>query len=150
MSLQGYKILLDLIASANPKPRLLELPYTFKSRRHGESKLDTLVAWEYLTLLLDKLVGRWVPIRFIMFAGVGGLGVFVHMAVLSALYVTGMQSFFFGQSEATVAAMTFNFFMNNLLTCEMRTILAHIIDARRHDMRSSLTAHALLMILNCV
>ena len=122
LSLQGYKLLLDLIASANPKPRLLELPYTFKSRRHGESKLDTLVAWEYLTLLLDKLVGRWVPIRFIMFAGVGGLGVFVHMAVLSALYVTGIQSFFFGQSEATVVAMTFNFFMNNLLTYRDRRL----------------------------
>jgi dolichol-phosphate mannosyltransferase len=67
------------------------------------------------------LSGRWVPIRFIMFAGVGGLGVFVHMAVLSALYVTGIQSFFFG-SEATVAAMTFNFFMNNLLTYRDRRL----------------------------
>jgi len=31
LSLQGYKILLDLIASSDPKPRLLELPYTFKN-----------------------------------------------------------------------------------------------------------------------
>jgi len=61
-----------------------------------KAKLDTLVAWEYLTLLVDKLFGRWMPVRFIMFAAVGGLGVVVHMTVLSALYLTGLQSFFFG------------------------------------------------------
>jgi dolichol-phosphate mannosyltransferase len=122
LSLQGYKILLDLIASSHPKPRTLELPYVFKTRVHGESKLDSLVAWEYLTLLLDKLVGQWIPVRFIMFAAVGGLGVIVHMAVLSAVYLTGLQSFFFAQSEATIIAMASNFFLNNLLTYRDRRL----------------------------
>jgi dolichol-phosphate mannosyltransferase len=122
LSLQGYKILLDIIASSDPKPRVLELPYVFKPRLYGESKLDTLVAWEYLTLLLDKLVGRWVPVRFIMFATIGAFGVGVHMTVLSTLYLTGRQSFFFAQLEATVVAMTFNFFMNNLLTYRDRRL----------------------------
>lgn len=122
LSLQGYKILLDLIASSHPKPRTLELPYVFRTRLHGESKLDTLVAWEYLTLLLDKLVGQWIPVRFIMFAAVGGLGVIVHMAVLSAVYLTGLQSFFFAQSEATIIAMASNFFLNNLLTYRDRRL----------------------------
>jgi dolichol-phosphate mannosyltransferase len=122
LSLQGYKILLDLIASSHPKPRTLELPYVFKTRVHGESKLDTLVAWEYLTLLLDKLVGQWIPVRFIMFAAVGGLGVIVHMAVLSSVYLTGLQSFFFAQSEATIIAMASNFFLNNLLTYRDRRL----------------------------
>ena len=122
LSLQGYKILLDLIASSHPKPRTLELPYVFRTRLHGESKLDTLVAWEYLTLLLDKLCGQWIPVRFIMFAAVGGLGVIVHMAVLSAVYLTGLQSFFFAQSEATIIAMASNFFLNNLLTYRDRRL----------------------------
>jgi hypothetical protein len=54
----GFKILLDLFASA-PKPlEFKELPYQFRKRHAGESKLDTTVAWEYLLLLLDKLIGQ--------------------------------------------------------------------------------------------
>ena len=56
----------------------------FGARQHGESKLDSLVVLDYLTLLLDKLVGRWVPVRFLMFTAVGSLGVLLHMAVLAA------------------------------------------------------------------
>jgi len=53
----GFKILLDLLASA-PRPlRWRELPYTFRTRHAGESKLDSMVAWEYLMLIADKLVG---------------------------------------------------------------------------------------------
>src|SRR5271167_4137750 len=55
LSGQGFKILLDLIASS-PRPlRVRELPFEFRKRRHGESKLDALVAWEYGMLLADKL-----------------------------------------------------------------------------------------------
>ncbi len=50
----GYKILLDLVAS-HPRPlKLAEVGYTFGTRQHGESKLDEMVALEYLELLLDK------------------------------------------------------------------------------------------------
>jgi len=122
LSLQGYKILLDLIASSDPKPRLLELPYVFRSRLHGESKLDTLVAWEYLALLADKLCGGRLPVRFLMFAGVGGLGVVVHMTVLSVVYLSGIAAFALSQLTATAVAMTFNFFVNNLLTYRDRRL----------------------------
>jgi len=122
LSLQGYKILLDLIASSDPKPRLLELPYVFRSRLHGESKLDTLVAWEYLALLADKLCGGRLPVRFLMFAGVGGLGVLVHMTVLSVVYLSGLAAFALSQLTATAVAMTFNFFVNNLLTYRDRRL----------------------------
>ena len=122
LSLQGYKILLDLIASSEPKPRMLELPYVFRSRLHGESKLDSLVAWEYVTLLVDKFFGGHLPVRFLMFAAVGGLGVVVHMTVLSLLYLSGLQAFAFSQLEATAVAMTSNFFINNLLTYRDRRL----------------------------
>jgi hypothetical protein len=37
----GFKILLDILASS-PRPlRAKELPYEFRKRQHGESKLDT-------------------------------------------------------------------------------------------------------------
>ena len=41
-----------------------ELPYKFRERQHGESKLDTLIAWEYGMLLADKLFGKLIPVRF--------------------------------------------------------------------------------------
>jgi dolichol-phosphate mannosyltransferase len=116
LSVQGYKILLDIVASA-PKPlRIKELSYQFRTRQHGESKLDALVSLEYLMLLLDKMFGRWVPARFILFMSIGGLGVFVHMAVLTAFLKVGSAPFIVGQSTATMIAMTFNFFLNNTLT----------------------------------
>ena len=116
LSKQGYKILLDIVASA-PKPlRIKELPYVFRARQHGESKLDALVSLEYLMLLLDKMFGRWVPAKFILFMAIGGLGVFVHMGVLTFLLKAVGASFVVGQSTATIVAMTFNFFLNNMLT----------------------------------
>jgi dolichol-phosphate mannosyltransferase len=82
LSGSGFKILLDLFASAPTPYRFAELPYVFGERIHGESKLDSLVIWEYLMLLLDKRVGRWVPVRFVLFAAIGGSGVIVHLAAL--------------------------------------------------------------------
>lgn len=112
----GYKILLDVLVSAQPALRAKELPYVFRNRIHGESKLDAAVTWEYVMLLLDKTVGRFVPVRFVMFALVGGLGVFVHMFILWLLSRELGFSFLTGQIGATVTTMAFNFFLNNSLT----------------------------------
>ena len=79
LSGQGFKILLDLFASTPTAYRFKEIPYVFGQRQHGESKLDSLVVWEYLMLLTDKLVGRYVPARFVSFAAIGGSGVVVHL-----------------------------------------------------------------------
>src|SRR5262245_8262128 len=62
LSAQGYKILLDIIASSLGPLRIKEFPYVFRPRQHGESKLDALVSMEYLQLLLDKMIGRWLPV----------------------------------------------------------------------------------------
>jgi dolichol-phosphate mannosyltransferase len=112
----GYKILLDILISARPPLAVAEIPYEFRTREQGHSKLDTAVAWEYLVLLLDKTVGRVVPIRFVMFVLVGGAGVVVHMLTLAALTQGSGLSFLTSQTAATVLAMTFNFFANNVLT----------------------------------
>jgi dolichol-phosphate mannosyltransferase len=116
LSVQGYKVLLDIITSA-PKPlHIREFPYTFRSRQHGESKLDPLVSLEYIQLILDKMVGRWLPVRFMLFMVVGGLGVIVHLAVLTTLFVMAGAQFVVAQSVATLSAMTFNFCLNNVFT----------------------------------
>jgi len=112
----GFKILLDLFASS-PKPlRFQEIPYEFRERHAGESKLDSAVAWEYVMLLLDKLIGHIVPIRFITFSLIGGLGVLVHLFVLTIFYQGMTTNFILGQSVGTVLAMTSNFLLNNIIT----------------------------------
>ena len=116
LSAQGFKILLDLFASS-PRPlRFKELPFKFRLRVHGESKLDTLVALEYVNLLLDKLVGHLVPVRFLLFALVGSLGIGVHLVALSIGLHTLRLTFPVAQGVATLVAMTGNFLLNNVFT----------------------------------
>jgi dolichol-phosphate mannosyltransferase len=121
LSGQGFKILLDLFAST-PRPFVFaELPLHFRERLHGESKLDTLVAWEYLMLLLQKLLGPAVPVRFLLFSLIGGFGLGVHLATLwTVLHLSA--SFAAAQGVATVVAMTFNFLLNNLFTYRDRRL----------------------------
>jgi dolichol-phosphate mannosyltransferase len=116
LSGQGFKILLDLLASSSPPLRVRELPFEFRTRRHGESKLDTLVIWEYFTLLADKLFGHIVPIRFALFALIGVVGLAVHMSILWGGLNFAALKFGEAQSLATLVAMTSNFFLNNVLT----------------------------------
>lgn len=122
LSGQGYKILLDICASASHPLRTAEVPYRFRSRQAGESKLDALIVWEYLLLLLDKVVGHLVPARFISFILIGGVGVFVHMAALTLALDLADPGFVVAQSVAAGVAMVFNFFLNNLLTYRDRRL----------------------------
>jgi dolichol-phosphate mannosyltransferase len=115
LSQQGFKILLDLFASAPEPLRFAEVPAEFHARRHGESKLDTAVAWEFGILVLDKLIGRVVPVRFAIFALVGATGIAVHLAILWLVGLGGA-TFAAAQTTAVVAAMTWNFVLNNIIT----------------------------------
>ena len=118
----GFKILLDLVASSPAPLRICELPYQFRTRRAGESKLDSQAVWEYLMLLVDKLVGAYVPARFVAFAAIGGLGVAVHFVVLAALFGPLQVSFAASQTAAALVAMTSNFALNNALTYRDRRL----------------------------
>jgi dolichol-phosphate mannosyltransferase len=112
----GFKILLDLVASSPSTVRVKEIPYEFRTRHAGESKLDSQAMWGYLMLLADKLLGGIVPVRFVAFALVGTIGVLVHFAVLSALFSWRSFPFTISQACAAVAAMAGNFTLNNALT----------------------------------
>ncbi|MCL6697180.1 glycosyltransferase family 2 protein [Sphingomonas sp. NSE70-1] len=116
LSTVGYKILLDLVAS-HPRPlKVAEVGYTFGTRQHGESKLDEMVALEYLELLLDKAIGRFVPVKLVQFGAIGMLGVGVHLTLLyMAMNMVGAP-FATSQALAVIGAMTFNFALNNKFT----------------------------------
>ncbi len=115
LSTQGYKILLDILLSGRAL-RVKEIPYTFRTRLHGESKLDLIAIVDYLALLIDKIIGHVIPLRFVMFASVGGVGLFVHLAVLALLNRFAGVSFVVANPCAAMVAMGFNFFLNNMLT----------------------------------
>ena len=122
LSAIGFKILLDLL-TASPMPlRFVELPYTFRVRAEGESKLDHVVAMEYLIAIYDRMFGRIVPVRFAMFSAIGLVGVGIHMAVLTALFMGLGAQFLSSEILATFAALTFNFFLNNALTYRDRRL----------------------------
>ncbi len=122
LSAIGFKILLDLL-TASPTPlRIAELPYVFRVREEGESKLDHVVALEYLIAIYDRMFGRIVPVRFAMFSVIGLLGVGIHMAVLTALFMGLGARFLASEILATFVALTFNFFLNNALTYRDRRL----------------------------
>lgn len=116
----GFKILLDLLATApgtlGAPMRVKEFPLNFARRREGASKLDRAVVFDFLAGLYDKSLGRIIPTRFALFGTVGGLGVIVHMAVLSVVLIGLGREFALAQGIAVVSAMSFNFWLNNWLT----------------------------------
>jgi dolichol-phosphate mannosyltransferase len=112
----GFKLLVDLLASSQRDLRIKEIPFHFGLRLEGQSKLDTRVIWDYLLLLADKRLGRYIPIKLISFAAVGSMGVVVHVLVLSLLMGLSMGGFLVSQTAAVSLSMVFNFFVNNALT----------------------------------
>ena len=122
LSTVGYKILLDVLASSPTPLNVTEIPYEFRDRLHGQSKLDHAVLLEYGELLLDKMFGRWIPPKLIMFGAIGTIGVIVHLALLGGLLRGLGTSFAVAQSGAVIGAMTFNFILNNKLTYHDRQL----------------------------
>jgi dolichol-phosphate mannosyltransferase len=118
----GFKILVDLLASSKRPVRVGEVPYCFRNRQRGESKLDVNVELEYLFLLVDKVIGGVVPTRFVLFVLVGSLGLLIHLGILGVLYYWAHGSFMISQAIATVVAMTFNFLLNNVVTFRDRRL----------------------------
>jgi dolichol-phosphate mannosyltransferase len=115
LSSQGFKILLDIVATAG-KLRVVELPYVFRERRHGESKLDAQIALDFVALLIAKATNDAVSFRFLMFCLVGLTGVAIHMAALEVAVESLALPFSAAQAVATVTAITWNFALNNLVT----------------------------------
>jgi dolichol-phosphate mannosyltransferase len=116
LSTQGFKILLDIVATARGDLRIKEVPYAFGSRLHGESKLDSMVALDFLGLVLAKLTHDVVSLRFLMFAMVGSIGLFVHLGTLFVALRLFDVPFPQAQAAGALVAMTSNFILNNFLT----------------------------------
>jgi dolichol-phosphate mannosyltransferase len=116
LSTQGFKILLDVVATGQGTLRTIEVPFNFGSRLHGESKLDSMVALDFLGLVLAKYSNDILSLRFMLFALVGSTGVVVHFVTLFLMLKVFDQPFAESQAVAALVAMTSNFILNNFLT----------------------------------
>lgn len=119
LSTSGFKVLFDLVASQDRPLKIVELPYTFRAREAGDSKLDNGVVVQYLGLLVAKLSRDVISPRFLMFALVGASGVVVHLAILRSLLHIG---FSWAQTLAALGAMTSNYLINNAVTYRDRRL----------------------------
>ncbi len=120
---KGFKILLDVLVHVNSSTPVREVPFTFASRMHGESKLSRRVQLEFLEYLYDVTLGRYIPLTFVKYCIVGGLGVGVHIATyitVSQLLTEGVDLSLFGFRVAVLVAIEvaiiFNFYLNNIWT----------------------------------
>ena len=120
---EGFKILLDIVVSASRLKkstgetlRIAEVPYVFRSRHAGESKMSPLVVVQFLGLVLSQLTRGVLPPKFLLFSLVGGVGLVVHLFVLGLCNEGFGLSFVASQTIATLTAMTFNFVLNNEFT----------------------------------
>lgn len=112
----GFKILLDIVLSSDEDVSIAEVPYQFRMRQHGQSKLDLIVGLEYGELLLDKLIGDYVSVRFALFSLVGTVGIILHLLLLWSLLRLTKVTFLEAQTFVTAVVMISNYILNNSLT----------------------------------
>ncbi len=117
----GFKILLDILASSPRALRIAEFPYQFRLRQAGESKLDARTIIDYGMLLIEKAIGRYLPVKLVLFLAIGAIGLVPHLVTLGAMLALGA-SFDTAQIAAVIVAMTFNFVLNNMLTYRDRRL----------------------------
>jgi dolichol-phosphate mannosyltransferase len=122
LSTQGFKVLLDILVSAREPLKVVELPYEFRPRHRGQSKLDSGVALDFCGLLVAKASGDRLSPRFLAFGLVGLTGLGVHLAALNILLTNSRVLFDTAQLLASVVAMTWNFAINNSVTYRDRRL----------------------------
>lgn len=121
LSPDGFKILLDFLATTDQPLRAKELPFTFRTRHAGESKLDASVTLEFLNLLFTRFTGGLVSVRFFLFLLVGASGLGVHLAAQKSLLLLHCP-FPVAQTAGSLVAMVSNFTLNNHITFRDRRL----------------------------
>lgn len=115
---EGFKILLDILMSAGRHRPLnvVDIPFSFRPRQAGQSKMSAQIGVQLFGLWLSKLSRGLLPVTFFMFALVGISGLVVHMATLSVAFYQFGFNFTNAQLAAIWVAMSWNFLLNNELT----------------------------------
>ncbi|MBU6215498.1 MAG: glycosyltransferase [Acidobacteria bacterium] len=96
---RGFKILLEFIGRDRDL-RVLEVPYEFRNRVHGETKLNRSVIRSYLLAVAELRLGRQVDPAFLLYVLVGLVGLVVNSVVFSVAEAAGVPQFTTGLNEA--------------------------------------------------
>lgn len=116
----GFKILLEILEKCNPS-KIAEVPYVFRSRLHGESKLRARTMLEFIVHVL-KLSG-WRPIKF---AIVGLSGIVINLATLWLIAILNpilVETLFaLGSATAIEISILWNFFLHEVWTFRDRRV----------------------------
>lgn len=109
----GYKILLEILVKAKYS-KVVDVPYVFHRRLHGESKLGPGEMWRYI-----KHVLRLSEHRPLKFALVGASGILVNEGILYLSLSMGLSEAIAGLI-AIEASILSNFTLNDLWTFRSR------------------------------
>ncbi|MEO8243128.1 MAG: polyprenol monophosphomannose synthase [bacterium] len=122
LQVTGFKILADMLAVSGGGWKVEEVPYSFRQRQFGDSKMDSAVALEFLGLLIARKLGGVLSIRFVLFGMVGLVGVVVQLAVVGLVLAVVPGAFTLAQTVGVIVAIANNFLLNNLLTYRDRAL----------------------------
>src|SRR5215472_4319231 len=111
---QGFKVLLEIMANLESKA-VVEVPYTFRPRTAGSSKLSQRVMLAYLVQLLRLSKAARMP-RFVKFGLVGAIGTVVNLASMSLIMGIIGWTNWRASSLATFIATINNYLLNNAWT----------------------------------
>jgi dolichol-phosphate mannosyltransferase len=110
---KGFKILLEILARLHTS-RVKEIPYTFRPRTHGESKLSSKVILLYIQQLWQLCSeSRHRSVRVLKSAVVGGIGVFINLAVMALLLKLTKVRDWRASAIASLAANVHNYVLIN-------------------------------------
>jgi dolichol-phosphate mannosyltransferase len=113
---RGFKILLEILTRLHAA-RVKEIPYTFRPRISGESKLTGKIVFLYSRQLWRLCSSsRHFPVRFLKFAVVGSTGVVVNLAVMALLLAQTNLHGWRASAIASFAANFQNYILNNFWT----------------------------------
>lgn len=120
---RGYKILLEILSKCE-YDQVVEVPYTFRERIGGESKLTADQYQQFIEHVLELSISEYAkaisehPRRFVRlfeFFGVGAIGVIVNMIAFYFAVSSGIHYLFAG-GIAFLAAVQWNFVGNWAIT----------------------------------
>lgn len=85
---QGFKILLEILYFANCE--VVEVPYCFRTRKAGESKLTSKVVLEFFSQVFRLRMKNPIPQGFLRYCIVGLSGVFVDMGIFWIVFTSNL------------------------------------------------------------
>ncbi|MEA3442149.1 MAG: glycosyltransferase family 2 protein [Chloroflexota bacterium] len=111
----GYKILLEILMVGQHRS-VAEVPYTFRTRTRGESKLNARQQIDYLKHIYSLMKRKGELLRFVKFCLVGASGVLVNMGLLWSLTEIAGLFYLLSAAISIETSIISNFILNDFFT----------------------------------